>query len=71
MGRTADELCGCALAYRPEAPGSLRWIWTAERTGRRVPQIDKRPDSRAQIEPSTVSEPSASRSYGSQTALTD
>jgi hypothetical protein len=29
MGRTADELCGCALAYQPEAPGSLRWIWAA------------------------------------------
>ena len=27
MGRSADELCGCALAYRPEAPNSLRWIW--------------------------------------------
>ncbi|WP_406051329.1 hypothetical protein [Kribbella sp. NBC_00889] len=29
MGRTADELCGCALAYAPDAPGSLRWSWTA------------------------------------------
>jgi hypothetical protein len=28
MGRTADEFCGWALAYRPEAPGSQRWIWT-------------------------------------------
>jgi hypothetical protein len=27
MGRSADELCGCALAYRPEAPNSVRWIW--------------------------------------------
>ncbi len=29
MGRTADEFCGWPLAYRPEAPGRLRWIWTA------------------------------------------
>lgn len=28
MGRTADEFCGWALAYRPEAPGSRRWVWT-------------------------------------------
>lgn len=29
MGRTVDEFCGWALAYQPETPGSLRWIWTA------------------------------------------
>jgi len=28
MRRTADELCGCALAYRPETPRGLRWVWT-------------------------------------------
>jgi hypothetical protein len=29
MGRTADEFCGWPLAYRPETPGGLRWIWAA------------------------------------------
>jgi hypothetical protein len=29
MRRVPDELCGYALAYRPETSGSLRWIWTA------------------------------------------
>ncbi|MGW6279319.1 hypothetical protein [Kribbella sp. NPDC055071] len=29
MGRTADEFCGWPLAYRPEMPGSSRWVWAA------------------------------------------
>jgi hypothetical protein len=29
MGRTAEEFCGWPLAYRPETPGSHRWVWSA------------------------------------------
>lgn len=29
IGRAAQEFCGWPLAYRPEAPGSHRWAWSA------------------------------------------